>query len=326
VISTFWLEKRKPYWRRLEMLVEQSGRRGVRALAHSELQELGLLYRQIAADLSTVREDPAGKQLAGYLNQLLGRAHNLVYMGNRSRATDAVRFFSETYPRIFRETFSYTATAFVIFLAGAAIGLLVSLNDPGFQRYLLGEGMMKTIEGHKMWTHSVVAVKPLASSKIMTNNISVALSTFAGGMLAGIGTLYMLLFNGLLLGVVGTACWQAHMSLQFWSFVAPHGVLELPAIFIAAGAGLILARGLLFPGLLPRRDSLRQSAQLAVRLLVGVIPILVIAGTIEGFLSPTDLHAAVKLLFGAAMFTLLVVYLSHSSGKSPSAADNELAF
>ncbi len=317
MISTFWLEKRKPYWRRLEMLIEQAGRRGVRALSHSELQELGLLYRQIAADLSTVREDPAGKQLAGYLNQLLGRAHNLVYMGHRSRAMDAVHFFRDTYPRIFRETFSYTMTAFVIFLGGAAIGLLVSLNDPGFQRYLLGERMMKTIESHKMWTHSVVAMKPLASSTIMTNNISVALSTFAGGLIAGLGTLYMLFFNGLLLGVIGTACWQAGMSLQLWSFVAPHGVLELPAIFIAAGAGLILARGLLFPGLLPRHDSLRQSAQLAVRLLVGVIPILVIAGTIEGFLSPTDLHAGLKLAFGAALFTLLLIYLFHSRPESP---------
>lgn len=309
MISTYWLEKRKPYWRRLEMLVEQSGRRGVATLAHSELQELGLLYRQIAADLSTVREDPGGKQLAAYLNQLLGRAHNLVYMGNRSRAGDALRFFRETYPRIFRETLPYTMTAFVIFLGAAAIGLLVSLSDPGFQRYLLGEEMMKTIEGHKMWTHSVVAMKPLASSRIMTNNISVALAAFAGGILAGVGTLYLVFFNGLLLGVVGTACWQAGMSLQLWSFVAPHGVLELPAIFISAGAGLILARGLLFPGLLPRADSLREAGSQAVRLLVGVIPMLIIAGAIEGFLSPTDLHAGVKILFGMALFILLLAYL-----------------
>lgn len=309
MISTYWLEKRKPYWRRLEMLVEQSGRRGVGTLAHSELQELGLLYRQIAADLSTVREDPGGKQLAAYLNQLLGRAHNLVYMGNRSRAGDALRFFRETYPRIFRETLPYTMTAFVIFLGAAAIGLLVSLSDPGFQRYLLGEEMMKTIEGHKMWTHSVVAMKPLASSRIMTNNISVALAAFAGGILAGVGTLYLVFFNGLLLGVVGTACWQAGMSLQLWSFVAPHGVLELPAIFISAGAGLILARGLLFSGLLPRSDSLREAGSQAVRLLVGVIPMLIIAGAIEGFLSPTDLHAGVKILFGMALFILLLAYL-----------------
>jgi len=317
MISTFWLEKRKPYWRRLEVLVEQSGRRGVGALAHSELQELGLLYRQIAADLSTVREDPAGKQLALYLNQLLGRAHNLVYMGNRSRAIDALRFFRDIYPRVFRETLSYTMTAFVIFIGAAVIGLLVSLHDPGFQRYLLGEEMMKTIEGHKMWTHSVVAMKPLASSRIMTNNISVALAAFAGGLLAGLGTIYLVFFNGLLLGVVGTACWQAGMSLQLWSFVAPHGVLELTAIFISAGAGLIIARGLLFPGLLPRADSLRQAGDQAVRLLVGVIPMLIVAGTIEGFLSPTAMHVWLKLLFGAAMFALLLAYLFFTTPRAP---------
>jgi uncharacterized membrane protein SpoIIM required for sporulation len=325
MISTFWLEKRKPYWRRLEVLVEESGRRGVAALAHSELQELGLLYRQVAADLSTVREDPGGKQLAVYLNQLLGRAHNLVYMGNRSRASDALNFFRDIYPGVFRETLSYTMIAFVIFVGAAVIGLLVSLSDPGFQRYLLGEEMMKTIEGHKMWTHSVVAMKPLASSRIMTNNISVALAAFAGGIMAGLGTIYLLFFNGLLLGVVGTACWQAGMSLQLWSFVAPHGVLELPAIFISAGAGLILARGLLFPGMLPRADSLRQAGSQAVRLLLGVIPMLVIAGTIEGFLSPTAIHVWVKLLFGAAMLSLLIAYLFFLTPRDQGSATTALS-
>ena len=314
MISTHWLEKRQPYWRRLEALVEQSGRRGVARLSRSELQELGLLYRQIASDLSTVREDPASRQISAYLNQLLGRAHNLIYMGRKTNAAGIVQFFRFTYPRLFRENLAYPLTAFLIFLAAAIAGTALCFSDPGFERYFLGGRMIDTIEQHHMWTQSVVSIKPLASSFILTNNISVAFATFAMGILAGLGTVYMLFFNGLLIGVIGTACWQAGMSRQLWSFVAPHGVLELPAIFIAGGAGLLLARGLLFPGTLPRRDSVVEAGGRAVRLVLGVIPMLVIAGFIEGYLSPSNFPVPLKFALGAALGAALVLYLSTGSG------------
>ena len=321
MISTHWLEKRQPYWRRLEALVEQSGRRGVGRLSRSELQELGLLYRQIASDLSTVREDPASRQISDYLNQLLGRAHNLIYMGRKTNAAGIVQFFRVTYPRLFRENLAYPLTAFLIFLAAAIVGTALCFSDPGFERYFLGGRMIDTIEQHRMWTQSVVSIKPLASSFILTNNISVACATFAMGILAGLGTVYMLFFNGLLIGVIGTACWQAGMSRQLWSFVAPHGVLELPAIFIAGGAGLLLARGLLFPGTMPRRDSVVEAGGRAVRLVLGVIPMLVIAGFIEGYLSPSHFPAPLKFALGAALGLALVMYLA-SGGEN---AENHAA-
>ena len=149
--------------------------------------------------------------------------------------------------------------------------------------------MVETIDRRQMWTHSIVAVKPVASSQIMTNNMSVALMTFAAGVTAGAGTLYLLLFNGLMLGVIGMACALSGMSLPLWSFVAPHGVLELPAIVIAGGAGLRLAQGLLFPGLHHRRGSIARAGADGVKLVLGCMPILVIAGLIEAFVSPTDL-------------------------------------
>ena len=324
MISTHWLEKRQPYWRRLETLIAQSGRGGISRLSRSELQELGLLYRQIASDLSTVREDPASRQISAYLNQLLSRAHNLVYMGRKTNAAGIVQFFRVTYPRLFRENFAYPLTAFLIFLAAAIAGMALCFSDPGFERYFLGGQMSDTIAQHRMWTHSVVALKPLASSFILTNNISVALTTFAAGIAAGLGTVYMLFFNGLLIGVIGTACWQAGMSRDLWSFVAPHGVLELPSIFIAGGAGLLLARGLLFPGTLPRRDSLVEAGGRAVRLVLGVIPLLVIAGFIEGYVSPSNFPVPLKFALGGALFTALLVYLS--SGGEQSAAGDDSAF
>jgi uncharacterized membrane protein SpoIIM required for sporulation len=289
--------------------VDQAGRRGIATLSHQELQELGLLYRQTAADLSTVRDDRTTQQLAGHLNQLLGRAHNLIYMGRRTTPRGILRFYLLDYPAIFRATLPYTLAAMSLFVAGALSGSLISMHDPGFRRFILGAKMLDTIERREMWTHSIVAITPLASSAILTNNLVVSFGAFATGILAGVGTAYMMLFNGLLIGVIGTACWMSGMNMPLWSFVAPHGVLELPAIFIAGGGGLLLAKGLLFPGLLPRGESLTAAGGQAVRLVLGIIPMLIVAGVIEGFVSPTGLAPGLKFLLAATLGTLLVVYL-----------------
>ena len=309
MISIRWLEKRKPYWARLEDLVQRSSR-GVAALSHDELRELGLLYRQTASDLATVREDASNKQLSAYLNQLLGRSHNLIYMGQKPKASALVKFYRETYPQVFRETLPQTLLAVAIFLAFTVVGWVVAIHDPAFAYRFLGPHMMDTIEHHKMWTDSIVGIKPLASSGIMTNNLAVAFTTFAFGITAGLGTIYMMVFNGLMMGVVGAATWRGGMALQLWSFVAPHGALELPAICIAGGAGFEIARGLLFPGLLPRRESLAQAGGRATRLLLGTVPMLVVAGVIEGFFSPSGAPVAMKFSLSAVLFVLLLIYLA----------------
>ncbi|HWG51545.1 MAG TPA: stage II sporulation protein M [Candidatus Acidoferrales bacterium] len=287
MISAHWLAKRQSHWDRLERLLNQTSSQGLGSLTRAELQELGLLYRQAAADLSTLREDPSGKTYARSLNLLLFRAHNTIYSGQKSSAAGILHFYRAVWPGIFRRNLRLINAAFLLFALGGLAGLLLSITQPEFMRLFLGPQMMDTIEKHKMWTESVVAVKPLASSRIMTNNLSVTFIAFAMGITAGVGTVLSMVFNGLLLGVVGAACWLGGMSLSLWSFVAPHGVLELPAIFIAGGAGLRIAQGMLFPGMLPRRDSLARAGGEAVRLVLGVIPILILAGTIEGFISPS---------------------------------------
>lgn len=286
------------------------GRRGIAALTHQDLRELALLYRQTAADLSVARDDPASAALARSLNALLGRAHNLIYAGRAPRAHGIFQFYSRVFPAVFRRTLPYTLAAVALFAAGAAAGAAMAAADPAFERVVLGGRMMDTIEAGRMWTHSIVAIKPFASSAIMTNNISVSLAAFAGGIVAGLGTVYMMLFNGLLMGVIAVACQRAGLAVSLWSFVAPHGVLELPAIVIAGGAGLMLGKALLAPGALPRREALTESAALAVRIVLGVIPLLIIAGTIEGFISPSDASPATKFAIGVAAFVLLAGYLS----------------
>ncbi len=309
MISVSWLKKRQPYWARLESLLGEVKQHGLHALGRSELRELGLLYRQTATDLSAVRGDSSSVQQARYLNQLLGRAHNTLYAGQKKTFGGVLHFYREEYPRIFRRFLPYTLTATSIFAVGALAGLLLTLSNPDFMREFLGPYMVSTIEKHEMWTHSVVSMKPQASSFIMTNNLTVSFMTFAAGITAGIGTVYLLFFNGVMLGVIGAACGLNQMSIPLWSFVAPHGVLELPAIFIAGGAGLRIAQALLFPGALSRRDSLAIGGTEAVQLLIGVIPMLIVAGTIEGFFSPSSVPAPLKFGLAAAIFIVFVLYL-----------------
>jgi uncharacterized membrane protein SpoIIM required for sporulation len=287
MISAHWLEKRQSHWSRLELLLNQAGNQGLNSLTRLELQELGLLYRQAATDLSVLREDPSGKSYARTANLLLSRAHNTIYSGQKSSAWGIVHFYRSTYPRIFRRNLGLISTAFLLSLAGALAGMLLALTRPDYMHLFLGPHMMETIERHQMWTDSVVSIKPLASSAIMTNNLAVSFMAFASGITGGVFTVYMMVFNGVMIGVIGTACWLAGMNLPLWSFVAPHGVLELPAIFIAGGSGLRIAQGLLFPGLLSRRDSLAQAGGEAVRLLLGTVPVLIVAACIEGFISPS---------------------------------------
>lgn len=326
MISAYWLQKRQNHWNRLEHLLDQCRRQGLKSLTRLELQELGLLYRQGAADLSALREDPSGKSYARSLNLLVARAHNIIYSGRKSKVTGILHFYRNTYPRVFRRNLGLIATSFLLFVGGALAGMLLSLTHPEFMRLFLGPRILDTIERHQMWTDSVVTIKPLASSLIMTNNITVTLTIFAYGLTGGVLTAYMMILNGVLLGVVGTACWIGDMSLPLWSFVAPHGVLELPAIFIAGGAGLRIAQGLLFPGLLSRRDALAKAGGEGVRLVLGVVPMLIVSGFIEGFISPsTTIRWQMKFALAAAIAIIFFGYLffaARGGAGEPATASN----
>jgi uncharacterized membrane protein SpoIIM required for sporulation len=189
------------------------------------------------------------------------------------------------------------------------LGAVLTSARPEFMRHFVGPGMIATMERHEMWTKSVVSVAPMASSHIMTNNLSVSFVTFAGGIAFGLGTFFYLYVNGMMLGVIGAACHQYGMSVPLWSFVAPHGALELPSILIAGGAGFRLGYAMVFPGTLRWKDSVAQGGIEATRLVSGIIPLLVIAGTLEGFFSPSRAPVWLKFTVGGLLFTLLLVWL-----------------
>lgn len=315
VLSNQWLLKRRPYWERLAALLTQAEATGVRGLSRAELQETALLYRQVAGDLSTLRQDATARSYAEHVNQLLARAHHIIYSTRRTSFKNIVRFLCDEYPALVQRQMRYVVLSLSVLLAGGLLGSVLTMARPQFMRTFLGPQMVATIERHEMWTKSVVAVAPAESSWIMTNNLSVCFISFATGMIFGLGTLWSIFFNGLMIGVIGMACQQHGMAVDLWSFVAPHGSLELPSIVLSGAAGFRLAKGVLFPGIYRRRDSIALAGAEATRIMAGIIPLLVIAGSLEGFFSPSTNPVWLKFTVGGLLFTLLLVWLFRPVGK-----------
>ena len=310
MVTHLWIDFRKNHWTRLETLLGQAENRGVKQFTPPELRELGLLYRQAAADLSSVRADPSARTLEEYLNQLVSRAHNLVYSGRRVSFGTVWEFLAHGYPRLLRRMLPYIVLATAVFLATFGLGMLITLLRPDFAALWLGPAMMDNINHHQMWTDAVLSMKPQAATGIMTNNMSVCFMTFAAGLTAGLGTLWLLFNNGLQVGTVLACCAQHGMAGSLLAFMVSHGALEIPSIMLAGAAGLRLGAGILFPGQLPRRDAVAKAGGEAVQLVSATIPLLIIAGSFEAFLSPTHAPVAVKCAVGAVLFTGLCVWWS----------------
>jgi len=315
MLSNLWIDTRKTNWNRLDALVHQVESSGVKSLPPADLRDLGLLYRQAAADLSAVRADRSSRPLEQYLNRLVSRAHNYVYSGRRISWSSLWNFFAHGYPRLLRRLSGYLLAATLVSVAAGLLGALIVMLRPDFGVMFLGADKVANLDQHKMWTDSILSVKPQAASGIMTNNITVCFLTFAGGITAGLFTLYSLFNNGLMLGAIAVTCRQHHMALSLWSFVAAHGALEIPSIMISGAAGLRLAAGILFPGMLRRRAALAQAGLEAVQLVSATIPLLIVAGTLEAFLSPTHAPIALKFAVGAVLFIGLVLWLTEGGRK-----------
>ena len=289
---------------------------GLKVLPRAELREFGLLYRQTAADLSAVRADSASRSLEQYLNGLVGRAHNFVYSGPGVSLGSLWHFFAHGYPRLLRRLLPYVSLATAVFLGTFGLGMLIQLLRPDFAALMLGPAMMDKINHHQMWTDAVLSMKPQAASGIMTNNLSVCFLTFAAGITAGLGTLFLLFNNGLQIGTVLACCAQHGMAGSLLAFMVSHGALEIPSILLAGAAGLRVGAGILFPGQLRRRDALALAGSEAVQLVSATIPLLMVAGSLEGFLSPTHAPVALKCAVGALLFTGLCVWWSEGGRRT----------
>lgn len=308
-----FIKSRKPRWENLERLIHLLERGETKQLKTKDLLDLGRLYREATADLARVqafrREGSLPEEMEIYLNQLVGRTYAQIYRNPPPKWTSFWSFLRLTFPKTFRKTAPWTLLSLGIFLIGFVYGFVAVMTDSSFAPLIVPPHLIQKVEEGKVWFDSILAVRPLASSMIMTNNISVSFLAFALGMTFGLGTTYIMAFNGLLVGTLAGLCHMNGLDVAFWSFVLPHGVIELTAIFIAGGGGLLLATALVAPGDLPRKEALIHRGREAGRLICGCVPLLIVAGIIEGFFSPAHIPAVFKFLLAGLLFILLLLYL-----------------
>lgn len=316
-----WIARREPNWKRLDALLRQAETKGLKSLQSGEIRELASLYRSVAADLARARSQQVGNIITQNLQLLTTRGYNQIYQGSRRQEWQAVvEFYRWGLPALVQQTIGYITLATAIFLLGAIIAWWYAWRDPTFMLLIVPEELIRKVQDDReLWMGRIVGIEPLASSNITINNISVSFGAVAGGITAGVYTIFLLFFNGLSIGAIATLVGQNNLAYPFWAFVFPHGSLELPAIFFAGGAGLLIARAIIFPGKYKRGDALKFYGSLAVQLVYGIVPMLIIAGTIEGFFSPSPVvPASIKYLVGIVLFTLLVMYCSRRRGEKVS--------
>jgi uncharacterized membrane protein SpoIIM required for sporulation len=320
-----WIKLRRPSWDKLESLLKTIDTKSARYLTRKDLQELGRLYRTTSADLSRARAWNINRETVVYLNQLVVKAHNQVYRSPQNRWRDLANFIWLDFPLLVQERILYIAAAFAIFLAAVIISDVYVQKDVHFAQLelstgqpLVAEDLWHIIEQRKLWTDNAQHCSPLASSLIATNNIRVCILAFTSGIAFGLGTVIVLLVNGLSIGTVFGICRHYGIDGPLLNFVAPHGVLELSSIFISGGAGLVMGMALLFPGKVKRLEALRMVARDALTLFAGCLPLLCMAGLIEGFISPrTDLDANTKYLVSLTTLVFLIFYLFLPRQKRP---------
>ena len=289
----------------------KQGKRSTK-LSTDELDSLGRLYRIATSDLALARREFPGHQVTAYLNQLVGRSHGQIYQGKPLQRNQLAHFFGVTFPQLYRAILPYTTTAFILFMIPSLVAFITVWRSPDTIYLFEGERirpLVQQVEQGELWVDMAPQIRSTMSAMIMTNNIRVTFLAFAGGILAGLLSVYVMIFNGIHLGAIFGLLQFHGLSGGLAEFVVGHGFIELSVIMLAGGCGLYLGDGLLRPGLLSRKQALVERGRISVQLILGCVPLLILAGLIEGFISPSEgLPWQIKLAVGAVTGLLLHLY------------------
>ena len=267
--TTEFIAKKQKAWDELEALLNRS-----RGASANQLNRLGYLYRRVTSDLAVARRDFPQDPCVPYLNALASRAHAAVYQTSPFKRGTLRQFLLSGFPKVFRENLNFIMVSFLMFTLSFAAAYWLALSTPELAEKIIPERVASHIKELEdgAWNDTSAENRNLFASFVMTNNIRVAFLAFAGGIIFMVGTAYILVINGIYhRGECAGLCHANGTALALWSFVSPHGYIELTTIFIAGGAGLKLGYALIAPSLFTRKRTLTDAARTAIQLIGGCV-------------------------------------------------------
>lgn len=317
-----FLARKKPDWERLEALLRKVQISGVRHLDEDEALEVARLYRKATSDLAQAQTYVRDAVVLQYLNGLVGRAHGVVYRTPSFSFRGIVDFFWWEYPARVRKHRRQVIAAAATLFGMMAFGFLLVSFDFEARDYVLPDqfrSIEKELAAQEHWGEKqqmTVEFAPMTSAFIMTNNIRVSFLAFASGVFLGVGTFLVLSFNGLQIGAIMATLDHYERLPLLLAFIGSHGVIELTCICIAGGAGFVLASGMVTPGDLSVKDAMVERGRESGLLVLGTVPLLVLAGAIEGFVSPLPVPGWTKGVFAIFPAAFLVWYLARGARRA----------
>jgi uncharacterized membrane protein SpoIIM required for sporulation len=305
-----WLERRRERWQRLAQLTRETGDR--RGNADRESAELVRGFRGLASDLALARVVVPGSALVRELEALFMRAHRLIYRAPTNLKRDLAQLYGVELPALVRQMAGRLAAVFGLFLVTAFAGFWLVYRHPELASLFASEAMIEHVEKGELWTDGLLNIMPssILAFSIITNNITVTLFAFTLGALYGLGTVYIIGLNGLMLGGVFALTAQHAMAERLFRFIVAHGLVEMSVIFIAGAAGITIGEALARPGQQTRAEGFRKAVEQAGKLLMACLPFLAGAGLIEGYVSPNDRFDLIqRVIIGVAYEALFVLVL-----------------
>jgi uncharacterized membrane protein SpoIIM required for sporulation len=282
---TTFLTQRRPVWRKLEEMLEQVEGSGLGSLDEDQSVEFGRLYRRTASDLNQAQTFVSGDATVRYLNDLVARAYGAIYGKTRTDWWGFFVFLVWGYPTVFRRHWPHLALATSLFAAGCLLGVLAATYDPAVARAYLLPADMPTIQPPKEGEGQEAAMPPgmvaAFSGMLFTHNLTVTLVAFALGVTLGVGSAWMMFYNGVTTGALAAVFIEAGQFKAFETGILPHGVVEIPAMLIGGAAGFVLAEAIFRARPWPRSEEFIRKGREALYLLFGAVPLLMCAAVIE---------------------------------------------